>query len=147
MLPLGLRNRNPGNLRPSTPPWNGTVGENGGFAVFDTIESGIRALCKQLMAYQDRYGVRTVRQAISRWAPGNENDTAGYIAFVCSVLECKPDDEFDFHNKDFLFWMVTAIGEEENGHDAFLQNVTDEQITLGVQMALGTATGDPGMML
>lgn len=105
--------------------------------MFDEMENGIRALCKQLIAYQDRYGITTVRQAISRWAPGSDNnDTASYVAFVCSVLECRPDDEFDFHQPDFLFWMVTAIGEEEAGHDAFLQNVSDAQITEGVRRAL-----------
>jgi hypothetical protein len=135
-MPLSLRNKNVGNLRVSTPPWNGTVGESGGFAVFDEMENGVRALCKQLMTYQDRYGITTVRQAISRWAPSNENHTDSYIAFVCSVLDCQPDDEFDFHNRDFLFWMVTAIGEEEAGHDAFLQNVTDAEINEGIRRAL-----------
>ena len=36
-LPLGLRNNNPGNIRPSNPPWQGATGENGGFVVFDTM--------------------------------------------------------------------------------------------------------------
>lgn len=137
MPTLGLRNRNPGNLRPSQPPWQGVIGENGGFVVFDTLVNGIRALAKQLVVYQERYGIRTVRQTISRWAPGSDhNDTQAYIAFVCSVLGCKPDDEFDFHDQDFLFWMVTAIGEEENGHDAFTQNVSDADIDAGVAAAL-----------
>jgi hypothetical protein len=135
--PLGIRNNNPGNIRPSTPPWNGAVGANGGFVVFDTMENGIRALAKQLMVYQDRYGIKTVRKAISRWAPGNENNTESYIAFVCGVLGCGPDDEFDFHDPSFLFWMVTAIGEEENGHDAFSKYVSDADIDAGVAAALG----------
>lgn len=57
MIPIAIRNRNPGNIRPSSPPWNGTIGESGGFVVFDTMANGIRALCKQLMRYQDRYGI------------------------------------------------------------------------------------------
>jgi hypothetical protein len=127
-LPLGLRNNNPGNLRPSRAPWKGTVGENGGFAVFDTMHHGLRALARQLLVYQDRYHINTVAAAINRWAPGNENNTAQYISFVCKALECSPDDRFDFHNTDFLFWIITAIGEEENGHDAFLATVSDSQI-------------------
>src|SRR5574339_226661 len=118
-LPLGLRNNNPGNLRPSEPPFRGAIGENKGFVVFDTMHNGLRAAAKLLITYQDRYDINTPRKAIERWAPGSENDTAAYIAFVCSVLECKPDDKFDFHNVDFLFWMLTAIGEQENGHAAF----------------------------
>lgn len=135
-LPLGLRNNNPGNLRVSPAPWRGTIGENQGFAVFDTMHNGLRALARQIITYQDRYNIRTVSAAISRWAPSTENNTAQYIAFVCSVLNCKPDDEFDFHDVDFLFWIVTAIGEEENGHDAFLANVSDSQIDAAIMDAL-----------
>ncbi len=99
--------------------------------------NGIRALAKQLLAYQDRYGIKTVRQAITRWAPSSDdNDTSQYITFVCSVLNCQPDDQFDFHSADFLYWIVTAIGEEENGHDAFTSTVTDADINAGIAAAL-----------
>ena len=150
MLPLGLRNNNPGNIRPSDPPWRGAIGQNGGFVVFDTMENGIRALCRQLIAYYEnsapphpRYTsfngtqIDTVEEAIYRWAPpADHNDTNAYVALVCSVLECNKDDRFDFRNQDFLFWMVTAIGEEENGHQAFSNNVTDAQIDSGIIAAL-----------
>lgn len=136
MLPLGLRQNNPGNMRPSSPPFQGDIGANGGFVVFDTMENGIRALAKNLLAYYAR-GIDTVAEAINRWAPSaDHNNTAAYIAFVCSVLSCKPDDQFNFRDPDFLFWMVTAIGEQEQGHDAFLNNVTDQQIEAGIASAL-----------
>jgi hypothetical protein len=128
---------NPGNIRPSNPSWQGAVGQSKGFVVFDTMVNGVRALCRQLLVYQDRYGIKTVRQVISRWAPPSDNNpTDAYIAFVCSVLNCQPDDAFNFRNADWLYWMVTAIGEEENGHDAFTQNVTDADINAGVSAAL-----------
>ena len=114
-LPRGLRNRNPGNLEPGG--WQGEIGNDGRFAIFDEMENGIRAICKQLIVYQQKYGIYTVRGAISRWAPSNENDTEAYIAGVCAVLECKPDDRFDFTNGDFLFWMATAIGEHNHTPD------------------------------
>lgn len=137
MTPLGLRNKNPGNIRPSNPPWQGSVGQNGGFVVFDTMANGIRALAKQLLVYQDRYGIKTVRAAISRWAPpADHNDTNAYIAMVCSVLDCNQDDEFNFHDADFLYWIVTAIGEQENGHDAFTHTVSDADIDAGIAAAL-----------
>jgi hypothetical protein len=136
-IPLSIRNNNPGNVRPMSPAPQGAIGVNGGFIVFDTMENGIRWLAKQLMIYQDNHGIDTVAAAIDRWAPGSDhNDTAAYVAFVCSVLGCKPDDRFDFHDPDFLFWMVTAIGEEESGHDAFTHSVSDAQIEAGIQEAL-----------
>lgn len=136
MLPLGLRQNNPGNLRPSNPPWQGETGAANGFAVFDTMANGLRAMGKQIIAYHDAHGIDTVAGTIARWAPSNENNTAAYTSFVCSVLSCNPDDVFDFHDPDFLFWIITAIGEEEQGHDAFTQNVSDAQITQAVQDAL-----------
>lgn len=137
MTPLGLRNNNPGNIRPSTPAWQGTVGQNSGFVVFDTMANGLRALAKQLIVYQTKYGIATVRGAIERWAPPKDhNDTEAYIALVCSVLDCRDDDQFDFTNPDFLYWMITAIGEEEQGHAAFSAAVTDADIDAGIKAAL-----------
>ena len=135
-LPLGLLNQNPGNIRPSIPPWNGTIGANGGFVVFDTMQHGIRALAKQLLAYYDRYSIDTVREAINRWAPPSENDTGSYVNFVSHVLEVGPDEELDFRNYDTLYWLVVAIGEQENGHDAFTHTVSDSTIAAGVHAAL-----------
>lgn len=137
-LPLSIRNRNPGNIRPRDPPWQGAVGENGGFVVFDSMASGLRALAKQIIVYQEgRRHLKTVRQVISTWAPpGDHNDTNAYIAMVCTVLDCNADDEFQFRNADFLFWIATAIGEQESGHDAFTHNVSDADIDAGVAAAL-----------
>jgi hypothetical protein len=108
------------------------------------MRNGIRALAKNLLAYQthsDGNGGRidTVREAISRWAPSEDhNDTEAYIALVCTVLECGQDDEFDFHDYAFLYWMAVAIGEQENGHDAFLHGVAEADIVAGVNDALAT---------
>jgi hypothetical protein len=137
VLPLSLRQNNPGNLRPTPTPWLGQVGAQNGFCVFDTMVHGVRALAKNLLAYQDLHGIRTVRQAISRWAPSGENATGAYIAFVCTVCCVEPDDKLDFHDVDTLFWLVTAIGEQEAGHAAFTQNVSDADLDAGVHMALG----------
>lgn len=132
--PRGIRNNNPGNMEPGG--WFGETGNDGRFAIFDTMQNGIRALSKQLIVYQTKYGVNTVAQAINRWAPSNENQTSAYIALVCSVLNCNADDNFNFSDPDFLYWMVTAIGEEENGHTEFSQYVSDADIWSGVRAAL-----------
>jgi hypothetical protein len=130
----GIRNNNPGNMEPGG--WQGEVGNDGRFAVFDTMANGIRALAKQLLVYQDKYGIKTARGVVSRWAPPNENNTDGYLAFFDGVLGCGPDDEFNFHNRDFLYWACTAIGEEENGHDEFTRGVSDADLNAGVNAAL-----------
>ena len=142
MTTLAIRNCNPGNIRPSNPSWQGAIGENKGFVIFDTMENGVRALGKQLLAYYDRHKaadgsrIDTVREAIERWAPPSENDTEGYVAFVCTVLEVRPDDELDFHDPDTLYWMTVAIGEQESGHKAFTEGVSEADLNAGVAAAL-----------
>lgn len=136
MLPLGLRNANPGNLRVGPIAWQGQIGENKGFVVFDTLRNGLRALARLLLIYQDRYGINTVRKTIERWAPSSENDTEAYIAAACAVLECKPDDRFNFSDANFLFWMITAIGSHENGAKAFAENVSDFEIEAAIAEAM-----------
>lgn len=149
-LPLGLSLNNPGNIRPGSDEWRGQIGVKSGFVVFDTMANGIRALAKNLIAYYDRSApgpnrrytsvdgtqIDTVREAIYRWAPpGDHNDTEAYIAAVCHDLGCDENDVFDFHDPNFLFWMIAAIGHQEQGA-AFTLMVNDADINAGVASAL-----------
>ena len=91
MVPRGIRNNNPGNLR--EPPGGGDlwVGErvtndDPDFEEFEEAIYGIRALCKVLIAYQSRYHLVNVHAIISRWAPPSENDTDLYIDLVSKRL-------------------------------------------------------------
>lgn len=151
VIPLGIRNKNPGNIRPSKQyRWFGEIGANGGFCVFDQMSNGIRALCKNLIAYYDnsegpdaKYksfnGTRidTVEEAIYRWAPPEDhNDSTAYIAMVCSILECTKDDQFSFRDPTWLWWMVYAIAGQENGFAAATEYISDSDITNGVKAAL-----------
>jgi len=130
----GIRNKNPGNMEPGG--WQGEIGNDGRFATFDTMPNGIRALGKQLRVYQNRYGLDTIREAINRWAPPNENQTDGYVAFVAHVLEVDPDDKLDFNERDTLWWLTVAIMEQENGHDAVTQYISDAEIDAGIDAAI-----------
>jgi len=134
-----IRNFNPGNLgyNSFTRSLGATgVKPEGRFAVFPDMATGIAALARNLLNYQDAHGIDTARGIINRWAPGNENNTAAYLVFFDVVLGCGPDDKFNFHNADFLYWACTAIGEEEAGHDEFTHGVTDADINAGIAAAL-----------
>lgn len=135
VAPLGIRNNNPGNIRPvKAYKWQGEIGENGGFVVFDSMTNGIRALCKNLIAYQERHGLRTVRQAVERWST---TDREAYVQLVCAVLDCDDDqDFFDFHDPEWLWWMAYSISIMECGEKAATQYITDADITAGVNAAL-----------
>lgn len=118
----------------------GATSSDGRFAIFPTMVDGLVALGSLLLVYgktEDGKGglIDTVDEAIHRWAPGNENNTEAYIALACAVLDCRRDDRFDFRDPAFQFWMMTAIGTEENGA-AFNVFVTDAELDEAVRRVL-----------
>ena len=85
------RNRNPGNIEAGRfADAHGATGSDGRFAKFPDDETGFRAMAALLDA--PAYQGLTIAQAIARWAPPNENDTARYTALVCEWAGCAPGD-------------------------------------------------------
>jgi RHS repeat-associated protein len=76
------RNNNPGNIRRGA-DLQGEIGAAGGFAVFTNEDAGQSAIVELLGRPQ--YQRLTVSEALARWAPPNENDTAGYQRWVQNV--------------------------------------------------------------
>ncbi len=78
------RNNNPGNMRNyAFSKGRGSIGEAGGFAVFKSESDGMSAL-KALLRTRT-YQSLNILDAISRYAPPNENNTAGYQKFIESA--------------------------------------------------------------
>ncbi len=102
------------------------------FAVFETPAYGFRALAKTLLTYQRKYGIRTVRGIITRWAPPVENETGAYVRAVARHLNVEPDDEIDVANHPTLVWLCEAIARHEAGGWFF----KDADVQAGVNMAL-----------
>lgn len=137
LAPRGFRNHNPGNIRKGN-DWQGLApnGLDAEFDVFVSAEMGFRALCRVLLNYKRKHGLKTVRQVIGRWAPPNENNTDAYIKFVAASVGVSPDHELTFDRQQ-LFLLAKAIARKENGRrpdgaDWF----TDAQILAGVDLAL-----------
>jgi hypothetical protein len=113
--PRSVRNNNPGNLKASPftqglPGYSGT--DSGGFAVFDSPQSGASAQGALLGSYMDR-GINTVAKIINRWAPpGDNNDTAAYIANVAKALNINPGDTL---TKAAIPALQAAISRQEHG--------------------------------
>lgn len=134
----GYFNNNPGNMDRSTPPWDGEIRDptdprllngapkdtpfpdkaiavrkdellHGRFCVFGDAPHGVRAMAKNLRAYRDRLGLRTVRGFINRWAPPNENNTEAYIRRVCDTIGARPDQPVDIERRDVMRALVIAI--------------------------------------
>ena len=66
-MTLGFQHNNPGNLRPGTQKWQGELDPDTvhNLCVFDTMENGCRALMRNLLAYQWKHDLNTVRGIIS----------------------------------------------------------------------------------
>lgn len=114
MATRGIRNNNLGNLRVSKDQWEGAVGDDGAFVIFDSPESGVRALAKNLQSY-GRQGYDSIEKIINRWAPPNENDTKAYIDSVVAATGIPATQSLDLSDPDTLSSLAQAIGYHETG--------------------------------
>lgn len=137
----GYRNCNPGNIdHVPANRWQGLADPpleppplDGGrprFARFVSHEYGIRALAALLTTYQDRHGLRTIHQVISRWAPGNENNTVAYVRHVCDLTGFGANDVLDLHTFADLRPLVEAIIAHELGGQPYAAATIDEGLRL-----------------
>lgn len=141
MTDRGIRNQNPFNIDydPNV-KWQGLVGIETGvpsprFCVFKTAQFGIRAGAKVLLTYQTHDGCKTIRQIITRFAPGVENNTAAYIAAICAALKAAglsddPDAEIDVDTSAVMTVLVNAIIAHENSGYVYPPTVVSEGIRL-----------------
>lgn len=81
-----LKINNPGNVRDTKGNnWIGKVGvSGGGFVIFDTPNSGLRAMSIILAKYYRKYELHSIRGIVGRWAPNGDgnNDEEVYSKYV-----------------------------------------------------------------
>lgn len=121
----GLRNCNPGNIRQSRSNFKGEVrpSRDSAFKQFESMAYGYRAMFVLLNSYHKRYGLTTIREMISRWAPPTENFTEGYIRFVSERSGIAADAEVDSRSERDMIPIVAAMSEIENGVKAAMNDV------------------------
>ncbi len=124
-LPRGLRNNNPGNIRITKDKWQGLKEkqEDKSFFQFTEMKWGYRALIRTLQNYRKRHGCQTVTDFIQRWAPENENNTAGYINRVCSEMQVPSTYVPDIEDKATMCAFAAAISQVENGVPAVMADI------------------------
>ena len=133
--PRGIRNNNPLNIRLSSDKWQGQINVKGNidgnsslsseraggeavFCVFSSMEYGWRAafviLCR---TYYGKYGLKTIRDIVSRWAPAKENNTPAYIRHVSDYTGIGPDRDLGDPQTHPTNWLLTgyAMAVMENG--------------------------------
>ena len=116
----GIRNNNPLNIRRSADKWQGlsTLQEDREFFKFVSMEYGWRAafviLCR---TYYGKYGLKTIRDIVSRWAPAKENNTPAYIRHVSDYTGIGPDRDLGDPQTHPTNWLLIgyAMAVMENG--------------------------------
>lgn len=131
MITRGVRNNNPGNIRhvPGV-TWQGQATEqtDSAFVQFTDPVYGIRAIVRIMRSYE-RQGIDTLGEAIDRWAPPNENNSAAYVDAVCTECGIPAEDRVSLDS--VMPKLVKAIIRHENGEQPY----TDVQIERGIALA------------
>ena len=128
MAPRGIRNCNPGNIRNSdATDWKGEVPagakKDNSFEEFKDMAHGYRALIKLLQNYRRKYGLQSIADFISRWAPRTEKDTSGYITRICREMQVPTTYVPDMEDKGTMCALAAAISVVENGIPAVMADV------------------------
>lgn len=132
--PIGLRNNNPGNLRPGD-NWQGMIGTNGGFIQFQNIAYGLRALGIDLRTKINN-GYNTIELLVFRYAPPGENDTLSYINSVSDDTGLSQNHLLTA-SADTLKRLIRAIANVELGRN-YSALISDADILEGLGMMGGT---------
>ncbi len=121
----GLRNNNPGNIRINGEIWRGEVtpSRDPSFKQFASMAWGYRAMFLILDNYRKRYGARTLRDVITRYAPPVENETGTYVSFVAAQAGVGEDEPLPFGDAARMRAVVAAMSRIENGVAAIAADV------------------------
>ena len=140
MLPRGLRNHNPLNIRKSAQLWQGQRSHDGTFCIFESNEWGYRAAFRILRTYNRKYNVYSVREIIAKWAPPEDrNNTPAYIERVCRESGLRETDlivvdSWMEERRNDAIWLVWAMAKVENG-DRFISFDDLKEVKKGYELA------------
>ena len=123
MMPRGLRNNNPLNIRHSADRFQGEIaGTDKSFKTFSSLAYGYRAGFVILGTYLS-HGLNTVEKIITHWAPSTENDTESYIAHVERWSGVPRNKELTARDGSEYILIVAAMSFVENGQNADISAV------------------------
>lgn len=122
--PRGIRNNNPGNLR----SW-GDMPREDGFARFPTPEAGLAAMIKNLQVQQSKHGLNTIAGIIGRWAPPNENDTAGYVGNVSKQTGFGAHQPLDLTDKRTVAPLISSMIRQEGNSAGYSKDMVEKAVT------------------
>ena len=120
MLPRGIRNNNPLNIRRTADRWQGLAQNQTDreFFQFQSPEYGWRAAFRLLTrTYYSKYGLDTIRKRVYRWAPPAENDSRANSEAVSRITGIAPDEPLGNPELHPARWLMlgAAMAIQENG--------------------------------
>ena len=116
------KGNNPGNIIDG--PWArsqpGYAGANGRFAAFDTLDSGAKAMGKNLSSYASQ-GVTSLNALTAKWAPPGDgaNDPVAYARNIAAATGIDPDAKIDLSDPAIQAKIIPAMSQVEQGHAVF----------------------------
>ncbi len=123
MIPRGLRNNNPLNIRHSADRFQGEIaGHDKSFKSFSSLAYGYRAAFVILGTYLSQ-GCNTIEKIISRWAPPAENNTDSYIFQVEKYSGVPRNKVLTPAGGAEYIMIVAAMSFVENGQNADIAQV------------------------
>lgn len=111
-LTRGVRNCNPCNLRRSADKFRGevTICRDRDFKQFDSMVYGVRAALCVLRTYIVLRHCTNIKSIISRWAPpGDGNNTAAYIEYVCTQTGLQPGEQISWQEDSKVDAILKAM--------------------------------------
>lgn len=143
--PRGIRNNNPGNLNYAGQSGASKEGgDNGRFAVFNSMGEGVAALYRQLQLYMKR-GVNTIESIVNKYAPASDNNNvAAYIQQLVGATGKGAGDQLSSDDQGTIFKLMRGIINHENGKGY----LSDSDIMGGIQLGAGASAmrNSPGGM-
>ena len=109
MLPRGIRNNNPLNIRRNKDQWQGMKKEqtDPSFCQFENLAYGWRAAFRLLTrTYYHTYRLYTIRAIVNKWAPPNENNTRAYVENVSRLTGIAPDEPLGIPSDRPAHWIA-----------------------------------------
>ena len=131
---LGIRQNNPGNIRPGA-KFFGETGIGSGYATFKNPIYGGRALARLLSTYKNKHNINNIRGLVDRYAPSGDNTPASrknYASYLAGKLGVSEDTEIDLDDDNTKLAVMKGIVEFENANK---NPYTDQDYNLMIQSA------------
>lgn len=133
MIPRGIKNNNPGNIRYTGTKWKGLAdppSDEKGFCRFVDTFHGLRALCINALSIYQK-GARSLLDFTTAWAPSSDgNEPEEYARFLATRTGTEsPRVRFPFTDKAKLAGLAKAVTSFENGMNPYTNHYFEDAAT------------------